>query len=233
MQANKLNSILLLVAAAALLAPVAAQTVVSTRTETRQVTAVPIQAGTRMSAVVERSADIPGAQTYTEETLITVLGFQIPDFDPEELRTRFWHVGMFSDSGNGSGTLYPDDTGYAEFERSSRVGETPMQTFLYSVHAETKEAQVFIDIDDLTVNKAVEVLNNLGINSDNRPVPGQAFGARMARRFSGPPPAIGDELHLGLYGDYLSVEDLQEQIFQQTRCNVERDDGVFYLAGCN
>jgi hypothetical protein len=231
-------SVLALGAAAAL-----AQDVLDTRTETQSVTIQAIEAGTTstgLRSTVTRSAPtaFPG-RTVLQETEVSVLGFQIPDFNPDDLLTHFYHVGMFSESGNGSGTVYPDDNGYAEFELSTHPGQTPWRTFLYGVDVDTGELQVFIDVDDVTVNSAVMILTNLALNSGSNAVSRSGiagrppFGSDRPRRRPVMPPAIGDELRVNLHGDYLTIEDLQDQIFDQTRCRVELDAGWYYLTGCD
>ena len=219
-----------------------AQEVISERTEMRTVYATPIAPGTvsavrdgpALRANVTGPAQIPGTRAVTQQTTIRVLAFQIPNFNPEDLYTHSYHVGMFSASGNGSGTIRPNDSGYAEFEQSVFPGETPMETFLYSVHVDSGEVRVFIDVDDMSVNQAAQVLTNLALNAVAQR--GERLLDRNRRlRPPEPPPAVGDERKLGLFGDYLTLDDLQEQIFEQTRCDVARVEGDYHyaLVGCN
>ncbi len=219
-----------------------AQDVLETRTEMQSVTIQAIEAGTTgtgLRTTVTRAAPtgFPG-RTVMQETEVSLLGFQIPDFNPDDLYTHDYHVGMFSDSGNGSGTVYPDDNGYAEFELTTHPGQTPWRTFLYAVDVETGELQVFIDVDDVPVNSAVMILTNLALNSgvntvSRRGIAGPSFGPDRPRRRPVMPLPIGDELRVNLYGDYLTIEDLQDQIFDQTRCRIELDAGWYYLTGCD
>jgi hypothetical protein len=215
---------------------VSAQTEISRRTELQTGTVVPIQAGTISSR------DIGPAQigtlgasgtAVTSEVEVITFGYQIPDFDPDDLYTHLYHFGMFSETGNGSGTVYPDTDGYVEYEMTRHSRESEMQTFLYSVHAETGEVRAFIDIDDLTVNMAVGILANLALNArSNTERYAQRANAGFARPASRMPLEIGNQHRLGLHGDYLTLEDIQEQIFSQTRCNVEEDIGRYYLESC-
>jgi hypothetical protein len=227
-----------------------AQSEISRRTELQTGTAVPIQAGTVSTRDVPApeigirgvvigsmpalgTALPPGSRTFTNEVEIITFGYKIPDFNPDDLYTHHYHFGMFAENGNGSGTAYPDIDGYVEYEMHHPIREPEMQTFLYSIHAETGEAKVFIDVNELTVNRAVSILTNVGINSGmntaryNRT--GTGFPPRPAFRM---PAEIGNQRRMELHGDYLTLEDIQEEIFRQTRCNVEEEDGHFYLESC-
>jgi hypothetical protein len=213
-----------------------AQDVISERREIMHGTASPIgtssfQRDTPGLGLII-GGQIPGTVQTTQDTVVRVLAFQLPDFDPEDLYTHHYHVGMFSDSGNGSGTVFPDDTGYVEYEQRTAVGETPMTTFLYSIHAETSEVRVFIDVEAITVNRAAVVLSNLALNAGG-PRGMRSLGPNRARLQL--PPAIGDQRTVAWSGDNLTIEDLQDQIFEQTRCDVERlaDDFRYQLVSCN
>jgi hypothetical protein len=218
----------------------AAQDVISERREIIHGTASPIgqssiqrdTPGLRSSGTI--GGQIPGTIATTQDTVIRVLAFQLPDFNPEDLYTHLYHVGMFSDSGNGSGTVFPDDTGYVEFEQQTAVGETPMTTFLYSVHTQTGEVRVFIDVAPITVNRAASVLSNLALNGMARRGQ-QPFGTNRPRAAFTPPPAVGDQRMVTLSGDNLTLDDLQEQIFAQTGCDVAQieNDFRYALVGCN
>jgi hypothetical protein len=215
-----------------------AQAVVDTRTEviTGHIAPMNTSVSQRDGAPVMITGTAGSIRSFQEEMELLTVVFQISEFDPNDLGNHIYHVGMFSESGNGSGTAYPDRNGYVEFELHQRPGMEQMKTFLYSVHVETGAVEVFIDQRDLSLNEAVMLLTNLQMNG--RPL--QRFSgfdpqrsARMSRHFSQGQPDIGQQRRLGLYGEYLILEDLQEQIFQQTRCNVELDVDVFYLASCD
>jgi hypothetical protein len=218
-----------------------AQAVVDARTEV--ITSYSAPMNTSMSQrdgapVMMSGINAAGSiRSILEEVELITVAFQISGFDPNDLGSHLYHVGMFSESGNGSGTAYPDRNGYVEFELPQRPGMELMKTFLYSVHVETGTVEVFIDQRDLSLNEAVMLLTNLQMNA--RPLQQRFSGfdpertARMSRHLSQGLPEIGQQRRLGLYGEYLSLEDLQEQIFQQTRCNVELDVDVFYLASCD
>ncbi len=218
-----------------------AQDVLSTRTETQQTTVTTFGAGTTgagMGVIISGPAR-PGleGQTVMQESVVTVVGFQIPDFNPDDLTTHVYHVGLFSETGNGNGSIYFDDNGYGEYELRTFVGETPMRTFLYSVHVDSGEVRAFIDVDNVTVNKAALILTNLALNARVPQGPGLVpLNVRLPgpRLSPVPPPAIGDEYRVSLSGDNVTVEELQEQIFQQTRCNVEAVDSMQYrLVSCD
>jgi hypothetical protein len=116
---------------------------------------------------------------------------------------------------------------------SHPVEQNEMQTFLYSMHVETGEARVFIDVKDLSVNQAVSILMNVAINSPTNPARNQLSGngPRIPRTIH-IPPEIGNQRRMELRGDYLTLDDIQEEIFRQTRCNVEEEDGRYYLQSC-
>jgi hypothetical protein len=226
--------------ALALLAAVAvtaqAQDVISERREIMHGTVAPIGTSSILRDTpgmrVTPGGPIPGTVSTTQDTVVRVLAFQLPDFNPEDLYTHNYHVGMFSDNGNGSGTVFPDDTGYLEFEQHTPVGETPMTTFLYSVHIETSEVRVFIDVDAITVNKAAQVLTNLALNGGG-PRSLRPFNPSQSRPRM--PPAVGDQRVVTWSGDNLTLEDLQDQIFEQTGCDVDRlaDDFLYQIVSCD
>lgn len=222
-----------------------AQDIISKRTETQSMTIAPIGAGTQVrdlpTAALPASEMPAGVRpaprstvnselrtTYTEVEVYT-LAFQIPNFDPADRQFYQYHVGMFSETGNGNGTAYPDEQGYVQFEMTRHQGQELMQTYLYGVHVETGEVEAFIDIPNVTVNKAVDVINNLArrrATFDRRTV-----SQRLMQYF--PPPQQGNERSTGLYGNYLTIDDLIQQVYDQTGCWVEQDDlGVFYLDYC-
>lgn len=221
--------------------PAMAQSVVDSRTEVLTTQMVPMgtSASVRDGAPIVMSGNVgtavSGSFAVVEEAEFITIAFQIPDFDPNDLGRYLYYFGMFSESGNGSGTAYPDRNGYVEYELHQRPGMEPMKTFLYAVHVETGAVEVFIDQSDISLNTAVMVLTNLQINANPRRVFDSDAEriARMARHFGQGEPEIGTQRRLDLYGNYLSLEDLQEQIFQQTRCNVELDVDVFYIASCS
>lgn len=217
-----------------------AQAVLSERREAVPVTVTPITTSDAqretpgMRAFVTGGANIPDSTTSMQESTVQVLVFQIPDFNPEDLYSHRYHVGMFSDNGNGSGTAFPNDDGYVEFEHRTFKGENPMETFLYSVQVDTGEVRVFIDVDNVSVNTAAGVLTNLALNS--RAELGQrTVGDRRPPRMIMPPPEAYTR-KVRWSGDYLTLDELQEEIYAQTRCDVaqsEADDFRFYVLGCD
>lgn len=218
-----------------------AQAVVERRIETQIIVAPPVAEGARFGesyTVPARPAGPlpPGTQVNEVERELVTLAFFIPDFNPADLATHSYHVGMFADgasiSGTGSGTVFPDDAGYVEFETEARQRADEWQHFLYAYDVATGDVQMFIDIADLTVSAAVRMLNLVSMN-----VRAGVFGDvrewsqrnRLHQRDQLP---VAGERRLSLFGDYLGFEDLQEQVFRQTRCHIENDDGAFYVAAC-
>jgi len=189
--------------------------------------------GMRIDSTAPLGAGMSGARTVTSEVEVITYGYQIPDFNPDDLYTHHYHFGMFSETGNGNGTAYPDTDGYVEYEINRHGQENEMQTFVYSVNAETGEARVFIDVNGISVNKAVSILTNVAMNARMNAQRSRQVGSGMLPRGAFRIPSeIGNQLRMDLHGDYLTLDDIQEEIFRQTRCNVEEEDGRYYLESC-
>jgi hypothetical protein len=241
-----------LVSAYASSAPLSAcgQSEISRRTESQTVMVVPIQAGTTsirdapdaavgirergvQSVRVAAGTVVPGAEMVTSEVEIITFGYQLPDFDAADLYTHHYHFGAFYENGNGSGTTEADTNGYIEYELNLPAGQGEVQTYLYSIDAETGEAKVFADLDDLTVNRAVGILTGVSINSRaNSERFNQGGAGFRPRRFMRRPTETGNQRTMQLHGEYLTLDDIQEEIFRQTRCNVEAEGDGYYLQSC-
>lgn len=174
-----------------------AQVVVESRTETiTRINPTGMSTMLRDDAVapVPAASSAATVQTSVQEVELITLAFQIPDFDPADLDNHVYHVGMVSESGGGGGNAYPDDIGYLEFELSRGPGEAPMKTFLFSLHVDTGAVEVFIHLNDLSLNMAVRLMSSLqnsAASVSRHSGSDDELIARMARHFNPATRAMG------------------------------------------
>jgi hypothetical protein len=170
------------------------------------------------------------------------ISLQLPEFDPADLETHVYKVGFFSATGSGNGSAYPDLDGLIEAQlppptqtlENGRLVEKPWHMFFYSVNVDTGEVQLFMDLHDITVNQAVHALSSTLSNAEMQFTrSAEAFRARMRANPPRVPDPIGDALRLSVTGAYLTVEDVLEQIFQATRCDVVPQNGSLAIASCD
>lgn len=157
--------------------------------------------------------------------------YQLPDFSAGDGQAHIYKIGFFSANGTGNGTAFPDESGLIQesLPRSGIFSDTDFQAFVYAIDATTGAVKMYMDLTDITANKAAQLLTNVEMNARS------ALGGDPLQpweRITAPLPA-GDERKLDLRGEGLSIDDVLDQIYLQTRCDVVEKGGLFTTAACN
>lgn len=152
-----------------------------------------------------------------------------------DMETIIYNVGFIGEIGNGYRTVYPDVSGLIETRlpvsgTDANQQKKTYQTFIYTIDAQTLGVEMFMDLFDVTVNNAAQILTNISKNAERS----GGGASRMPTTNNFPRPLLaGDTLKLNLRGEHLSIDDVLDQIYVQTHCDLVEQDGFFSAVACN
>lgn len=165
--------------------------------------------------------------------------YRIPDFDPAMRDTFEFVIGSTNTSAqggntNGSTAAFLADDGLLTGEVTLMGKESeldPVHHFVTAVNVLDGSGYLFVEQENMNLLEVADMLTSLYQQMYLVLNPDERFSPTTLR--SGALPAPEDYTTTAtIDGAWLSIADIQEQVFQQTRCHVELGANVYRPAGC-
>ncbi len=168
-----------------------------------------------------------------------VLTFQVPHFKPEDRDTHRYYVVSVFKTGGGASSGKVDEFGIL---RESVVDyaampDTPedmlvQQYFFLSVNSQTDEVRITLDLKQVNLSAFLHALSG-GISHGT--TVHHAIPAPPIRRFNHfrPQPDDGsNSVWMDIKGEHLTLDDVLDLVYRETRCEVYVQDSSLVLTSC-
>ncbi len=168
-----------------------------------------------------------------------LIGFTIEGFEPSMLDTFHFFIGSMYDlgasSGSGSAVAMIDaEQGvmWAQMGKESIPGHGPVHRYGGAVNVLDGRGYLFLTHETMNLQEAASMLSSLYRQMYMTLNPGASPLRPFRLHTQGPDPDYTLEENVVLDGQWLSIKDIQEQVFQQTRCHLELRDDIYAVASC-
>lgn len=172
-----------------------------------------------------------------------LVSFALTGFAPSMIQDFEFFIGSVHHDGAGSGatvngagvSMINDIAGviWAEIARPALPGHGPAHGFGAAVDLRDGSGYLFLQQEQMNLNEAASMLTLLHqrMNKVLNPNAPLLPAVRVGSVVRAPDPGHLEET-LTIDGQWLSIAEVQEQVFQQTGCRLELDSSVYYVGGC-